>query len=209
MTVVYALRHQTNICSEQVGKLLGVSFANGSRTCSELARVKLDLLAPGAVFRSGCRTDGAIETSCFAKTISVRRPLLSSCWQNQARYTFGGVGLQRCSYVGVDIGGDAFAGVVEPVLDNLHRHTSFEGQGCPAMTQRVETDLRQLRIGMLAVVTALGSFELAAETFRMEIVAVGSSEDKIPEVEPVHLTTGFGRSAFVTGAVGESFLMLE
>ncbi len=123
----------TNICPEQVGKLLGVSFANGSRRCSVPARVKADLLAPGAVFRSGCRTDGAIETSCFATTISEHGPLLSSCRQNQACHSLGRVGLERRSDVGIDVGGDAFAGVIESVLDNLHRDTSFEGQGCPAV----------------------------------------------------------------------------
>ena len=36
------------------------------------------------------------------------------------------VRLQWCSNVRIDVGGDSFAGVVEAVLNDLHRHARFE-----------------------------------------------------------------------------------
>ena len=44
-----------------------------------------------------------------------------------------GVGLEGAADVGVDVGGDAFAGVVEAVLDDLHRDAGFEGEGGPTV----------------------------------------------------------------------------
>lgn len=77
----------------------------------------------------------------------------------------------------VDISCDAFTGVVESVLDDLHWDAGFEGDRRPAVSKRVEADLRDLLFRVVPVVAALGSFEFAAEAFGVKIVAVGSSED--------------------------------
>ena len=67
--------------------------------------------------------------------------------------------------MGIDVGGNSLTGVVESVLDDLHRHAGFEGDGCPSVSKCVEADLWQRRFGVVSVVAALGSLELAAEAF--------------------------------------------
>src|SRR6266540_5917595 len=93
-----------------------------------------------------------------------------------------GVGLQRCSNAGVDVGGDSLAGVVEPVLDHLHRDAGFERQGCPAVSQGVQTDDWYRLVYVSAVVAMLGPCELAAEPFGVVVVAVALSEDEVAQV---------------------------
>ena len=39
--------------------------------------------------------------------------------------------------MGVDVGGDSFAGVVESVLDDFHRDAGFERDGRPAVTTEI------------------------------------------------------------------------
>ena len=59
------------------------------------------------------------------------------------------------------------------VLDDLHGDPGLEGERRPAVSQAVQRDLRERRVGVRSVVAGLGSVELAAEPLGVEIVAVG------------------------------------
>ena len=54
--------------------------------------------------------------------------------QDQFANSFGRVRLHRGSDMCVDVCGYPLAGVVEAVLNDLHRYAGFEGDGCPAVT---------------------------------------------------------------------------
>ena len=73
---------------------------------------------------------------------TVWRLILSVCREDLECHSFGSVRLHRCSNVRINISGDAFAGVVEPVLYDLHWHSGFKCHCGPAVTKRVEADLR-------------------------------------------------------------------
>lgn len=68
---------------------------------------------------------------------SVRLELVA---ENQSCDSLGCIRLQWTAYVRVDVGGDALAGVIEPVLDDLHRDAGLECQRRPVVSLGVDGD---------------------------------------------------------------------
>lgn len=106
-------------------------------------------------------------------------------------YPVGGIRLQCLADVGVDVGSHPLAGVVQTVLHNLHRDACFERERGPAVAQRVQIDKWQRGVRVDPVVPSLSSLELAGKPVRLEVVAIGPTEDEITSVIPREFTPRF------------------